>query len=231
MIIVQIRCSFLTGWRFSLSTSNRTGSFKALSQIWASFSFKRQNSMTLVRVFEFLRLRNNLNAFHKSFCRSCTRDRSFGLFAAPSPPFECTYSVTELWQQWWSNTTEQYYVILCCLALWKPLWCMNWRVLAWECHLYTCQCPQPCDPELDWGILSEPPGPAARPTISWPHSRWLDSCRPRPVVSIGSAHEAKAASRQQQQYTERARYTDDSSITCRLVKWSVFILPRVETVF
>lgn len=143
--------------------------------------------------------------------------RSFCLFAA----FVCTYSVAKLWQQWWSNTTEQYYVILCCLALWKPPWCMNWRVLAWECQLYTCQRPQPWDPELDWGILSEP-GAAARPTISWPHSRWLDSCRPRPVVSIGSAHEAKAASRQQQQYTERARYTDDSSITCRLVKWSVF---------
>lgn len=85
-------------------------------------------------------------------------------------------------------------------------------------------CPQPCDSELDWGILSEP-REEARPTISWPHSRWLDSCRPRPVVSIGSAHEAMAARRQQQQYTERARYTDDSNITWRMKpvgnqKWS-----------
>lgn len=90
------------------------------------------------------------------------------------------------------------------------------KSLSMGMSVVACRCPQPCDPELDWGILSEPG--AARPTISWPHSRWLDSCRPRPVVSIGSAHEAKAASRQQQQYTERARYTDDSSITCRLVK-------------
>jgi len=35
------------------------------------------------------------------------------------------------------------------------------------------------------------------------------------VVSMGSAQEAIAASKQQQQYTDRVRYTDDSSITFR----------------
>lgn len=72
--------------------------------------------------------------------------------------------------------------------------------------------PQPWEPELESGT---PPAlwEEALPIISCPHSRWLDSCRPRPVVSIGSAQEAMAAKRQQQQYTDRARYTEDSSIT------------------
>lgn len=62
------------------------------------------------------------------------------------------------------------------------------------------------DEELERGMES-------RPFISWPHSLWLDSWRPRPVVSMGKAHEATAARRQQQQYTDRVRYTDHSSIT------------------
>lgn len=59
-------------------------------------------------------------------------------------------------------------------------------------------CPQSWEPVLEWRI---PPGlwDEARPIISWPHSRWLDSCRPRPVVSMGRAQEAMAANRQQQQ--------------------------------
>lgn len=118
-----------------------------------------------------------------------------------------------------------------------PLWCLNWRVTSWDwrrtwkAHLallplrasflhygplwipFQLACAQPWEPELEWAL---PPDlwEDARPIISWPHSWWLDSCSPRPVVSIGSAHEAMAARRQQQQYTERAKYTEDSSITC-----------------
>lgn len=76
--------------------------------------------------------------------------------------------------------------------------------------------PHSWEPELERGIWEE-----ARPIISWPHSRWLDSWRPRPVVSIGRAQDAMAANRQQQQYTERVRYTEDSNITYMdKQKWS-----------
>lgn len=112
----------------------------------------------------------------------------------------------------------------------KPLWCTKNRMSraqatpAFLASFPCCvqlpvkpqkRCPQPCDPELDWGILPDS-WEDALPTISWPHSRWLDSCSAWPVVSIGSAHEAMAARRQQQQYTDRARYTDDSNITCKI---------------
>lgn len=42
----------------------------------------------------------------------------------------------------------------------------------------------------------------------------LDSCRPRPVVSMGNSMDAPVASRQKMQYTDSVRYTDFLSSTC-----------------
>lgn len=154
----------------------------------------------------------------------------------------------------WTLTTLKHrhvFKMLCCLALWshsgvqteeslvgtgdgpgKPvqLWgpllvSLSHYGLLWV--LFQLACAQPWEPELEWGM---PPWlwEGARPIISWPHSFWLDSCRPRPVVSIGSAQEAMAASRQQQQYTERAKYTEDSSITCRMTPGDKTILSIVS---
>lgn len=51
-----------------------------------------------------------------------------------------------------------------------------------------------CDPEFDLVTSGER---EPLPTISCPHSLWLDSCKPRPFVSMGKKKEARAASRQQ----------------------------------
>lgn len=113
---------------------------------------------------------------------------------------------------------------------WRPKICFSFllsscffssRLFPFWLHVSRRVHPQPWEPELEREIP-----PELWPIISCPHSRWLDSCRPRPVVSMGRAQEATAAKRQQQQYTERARYTEDSSITCRSKpRWRWMIKP------
>lgn len=141
----------------------------------------------------------------------------------------CNYTVATVWQQWCLQIKVQWHVVkrFCCLGLWHH-WCPKQKehrrvgsaflpLLASSRYCFhilivpQLTCLQPWEPEPECGIP-----PELWRIISCPHSRWLDSCRPRPVVSIGSAQEAMAAKRQQQQYTERARYTEDSNITCRM---------------